>query len=146
MRANPRPQQGVAPIAKIAASSDADGMAPATSKLLTFIAAHACMLVLMGGLVAHYQPDPNGFRLNHLDVLAWFAVLTLPPLVIGMIARSGVAIGLIATAHALSPLSLVNAMREEDLNFALILWWIPLPLFAGIVVIADRIRKGQRRA
>ena len=104
------------------------------------------MLILMGGLVAHYQPDPNGFRLSHLDVLAWFAVLTLPPLVIGMIARSGVVVGLIAAAHALSPLALINAMREEDLNFALILWWIPLPFFAGVVVIADWLHRSRRRA
>jgi len=75
------------------------------------------MLILMGRLVEHYQPDPNGFGLNHADVLAWFAVLTLPPLAFGMIARSGIAVGLIAAAHALSPLSLINAMNEEDLNY-----------------------------
>ena len=103
------------------------------------------MLILMGGLIAHYQPDPNGFRLNHLDALAWFAIFTLPPLVIGILARSRSAIGVIAAGQALSPLSLINAMRDEDLNFAVLLWWIPLPFFTGFVVIADWLHRSRRR-
>ena len=78
------------------------------------------MLILVGGLVEHVQPDPNGFGLNHADALAWFAVLTLPPLAIGVIARSGIAVGLIAAARALVPLSLIDAMKQDDLNPALI--------------------------
>lgn len=104
------------------------------------------MLILIGGLVAHYQPDPNGFRLSRVDVLAWFAVLTLPPLAIGMMARSRIAVGLIATAHALSPLTLINVMREEDLNFVVLLWWIHLPFIAGVVVIVDSLYRSRRRA
>jgi len=144
--ASPKANQGTTPIARIALGSNADRVGPLPSKLLAFLAAHLCMLILMGGLVAHYQADPNGFRLNHLDVLAWFAVFTVPPLVVGTMARSRSAIGVIAAAHALSPLALINAMRTEDLNFALIIWWIPLPFFVGVVVITDWLIRSRRSA
>lgn len=66
-----------------------------------------------------FSPIPTVWT-DHADASAWFAVCTLPPLAIGVIARSRIAVGLIAAAHALVPLSLTNAMKQDDLNPAMI--------------------------
>lgn len=104
------------------------------------------MLVLMGVLLNHYEPDPNGLRLDDPATVGWFAPLTLAPVLVGMAARSKIGTGAIAALHATSPLWLLPSMGgpDADLTFALLLWWFPLPLAAASVVVIDRRRAANR--
>ncbi|MEM9894579.1 MAG: hypothetical protein AAF962_27310 [Actinomycetota bacterium] len=102
---------------------------------------HLVMLVVMFALLERYKPEPNGFRFDTPMKLGTFAVITLPPIVIGSAAQRIEAVSFVALVHAASPLLLLGNMRNpgSDLNFALVLWWLPLPAAAGLVVLIDRL-------
>ena len=109
-------------------------------RLTTLVAGQLAMLALMFALLETYEPEPNGFRFDTAAKLGSFAVLTLAPIVIGLAARRFAAAAAVALLQALSPLLLLANMRDpgSDLNFAVLLWWIPLPAAAALVVIVDR--------
>ena len=102
---------------------------------------HLGMLAVMFILLEKYQPEPNGFRLHNVGAIGSFAVLTIAPVLIGMGARRFISMALISLLHMLSPLLLLGNMRNRnsDLDFAILLWWFPLPAVAGLVVIIDRL-------
>lgn len=101
---------------------------------------HLVMLVVMFALLERYEPEPNGFRFDTPMKLGTFAVMTLPPILIGSAARRVAAVAVVGLVQAVSPLLLLGNMRDpgSDLNFALVLWWLPLPAAAGLVVLIDR--------
>ncbi len=117
-------------------------------RMLILAVGHLSMLVLLHLLLEWYQPNPNGFRFDTMAKVGGLAVFTAPPVLIGVLARSGGATALIAAGQAASPLLLRSAMRDpgKDLNFAILLWWFPLPAAAAAVVLIDRVwRSGRLR-
>jgi hypothetical protein len=98
------------------------------------------MLGLLHLLLEKYKPNPNGFRFHSVGIVAFYAVATAPPVVLGLLARSRVATAVISAMQALSPLALLSAMRDptSDINFALLLWWFPVPALVAVVVVIDR--------
>lgn len=109
---------------------------------------HLVLLVVLHVLLSVYEPDPNGFRLDSSAKILSIAIYYLPPAVIGTLAVRKRAVLLLAAVHAASPLLLLlGAMRDpnSDLNFAVLLWWIPLPLLFAVVAIWDRDRELRSR-
>ena len=105
------------------------------------------MLALMHVLLEAFEPDPNGFRFDSLAKISSFAALTAGPVVVGLAAASMRATLLAATAQFLSPLALVPAMVDanSDLNFAILLWWLPVPAAVAAIVWFDRRAAIPRR-
>ena len=101
---------------------------------------HLTMVAVMFVLLETYEPDPNGFRFDSFTVLASFIVFTLGPVVIGMFAKRLGAVALIAVLQAASPLVLLPQLQsgEGDLNFVYLLWWLPLPVVAALILAFDQ--------
>lgn len=101
-------------------------LAVATLLLLS----HVVMIATMRLLLATYEPDPNGFRLDDLQEVFWWTILTLPPIAIASAAPSRASLAVAAVAHAASPLTLLPIMQTpgDDLNFAIFVWWGYLPV------------------
>lgn len=104
------------------------------------------MLALMFVLLETYEPEPNGFRFDTAAKVGSFAVLTMAPVAIGLGVRSLLGAASIGLLQALSPLALLGNMQDpnSDLNFALLLWWFPLPGIALLALIIDHIVGGVR--
>ena len=101
---------------------------------------HVVMLRLMHVLLELFEPAPNGFRFDTFPKVASFAVVTLAPVLVGLGARRWPATAAVGLLQALSPLMLLGSMRDpsSDLNFAVLLWWFPLPALAVTIVMVDR--------
>lgn len=95
------------------------------------------MLLVMAWLLDTYEPDPDNFRFGNPTSVALFAVVTIGAPAIGLAARHRWSTLTIAAAQATSPLWLIDAAVNDDLNFALLLWAVPLPAFAGWIVALD---------
>ena len=96
------------------------------------------MVLLMVALVGTYAPEA-GFQLGSLGTAGSFALVTIAPLVIGMATVRRWSTLLVVVLHSTSPLWLLGTMRDpnEDLDFAILLWWFPLPAAAIGIVLAE---------
>lgn len=105
------------------------------------------MLAVMFVLLETYEPEPNRFRFDTVTKIGSFAVLTSAPVFIGLAVRSLLGAALIGLLQAISPLALLGNMQDpnSDLNFAILLWWFPLPAIAVLIVIIDHIVGQARR-
>ena len=81
-------------------------------RLGALVAGHIVMLVLMFVLLETYEPEPNGFRFDTAAKLGSFAVMTLAPIVIGLIARRVAAAAAVSLLQTLSPLLLLANNRR----------------------------------
>ena len=107
---------------------------------------HVVMLGLMHILLETFEPNPNGFRFDSVLKLASFSGATVGPAAVGAFATSQRAVVIVAAIQAASPLLLIDIMRNpaDDLNFAILLWWYPLPILAAVVVIVDHLITQRR--
>ena len=98
------------------------------------IVAHVAMVGLLKLMLSDYPRD--AYVLGSTSRVLWFALLSTPPVVVGLAARKPHTAVLIALVHALSPLGLLGILRTpgEDLNFMMFVWWAYVPAIAGIVL------------
>jgi hypothetical protein len=109
-------------------------------RLAVIVAAHVVMLASFRWLLVRYEPDPSGLRLGTLSDLVLWAALTLAAPLIALASRSVVGLTVCAAVHAMSPLALLSTATDPgaDLNFAVLLWWGPVPVAVCLVVALDR--------
>ncbi len=105
--------------------------------------AHLVMLSVLHVLLSAFDPEPNGFRLDSPAKVLSIALTFAPPAVVGLLAVRKRTVSFLAAVHAASPLLLLGTMRDPDadLNFAVLLWWFPLPLLFGVIAVIDRRRQ-----
>jgi hypothetical protein len=110
------------------------------------VAAHAAMIGAMRWVLVTYQPEPNGFRLDDLAEVASFAAYTGLPVLLILAARSRLVTTAMGVVHALSPLVLIPTARNpnEDLNFAMLLWLLPVPIVLGLLLMLGEWRRSGR--
>lgn len=115
------------------------------NKVALFAGGHLVLLVVLHALLSVYDPEPNGFRFDSLTKVLSFAVSFLPPAVVGLLAVRKRTVLFLVAVHAASPLLLIGNMRDPnaDLNFAVLIWWFPLPLLFGVIAAFDRTRRSR---
>lgn len=107
---------------------------------------HAAMLLYFGLLLAWFEPDPNGLRFDDIGTLVTYAAWSSPPLFVGLATRSRAATIAAAAIHVASPSLLIASMLDPsgDLNFALLMWWFPVPVAVAAIAATDQVRHALR--
>lgn len=113
------------------------------SRVAFLAGAHLAFLAVLHALLSAYDPEPNGFRFDSWGKALSIALSFLPPAVVGLLAVRKRTVLFLAVVHAASPLLLLGGMRDPnaDLNFAVLLWWFPLPSLFGVIALVDRRRQ-----
>lgn len=111
------------------------------TRVLVLGAGWLTSLFVLHVLLERYEPEPNGFRFTTVSTSLAIAISLLPPVIVGLFAARRAVIVTVAVIQAASPLLLLGNLRDPDADLALavLLWWFPLPLVVGVVVVVDRL-------
>jgi hypothetical protein len=105
------------------------------------VGAQVVLLLVLRWLLHHYQPEPNGFRLDSLGELVQWGLVASLPVFVGLLARTWPGLLACAVVQAASPLVLIPSATSSrgDLDVAALLWWGPVPLAVGFIVLLERL-------